>query len=215
MFSGQVVLELSFDKPTLGIIHSESGPHEALEFLCAALACGLALKCLYDYRNESLLRLWFGLASIGTLYIAGEEISWGQHIFGWITPDFWSGVNDQDETNLHNTSAWLDQKPRLLLFVSIVIAGLIGPALRRWKKPTFDKLVPERYRFLFPSAYLVPAALGVLLPYMAQLIAHRAFNTSLFVRVSEVQELYMYYFLLLYMLDFKVRKKSKQNALKN
>jgi hypothetical protein len=31
-----------------------------------------------------------------------EEISWGQRIFNWETPEAWSKVNYQDETNVHN-----------------------------------------------------------------------------------------------------------------
>ena len=36
---------------------------------------------------------------------AGEEISWGQRIFGFDTPDYLSSVNKQDELNLHNLAA--------------------------------------------------------------------------------------------------------------
>jgi hypothetical protein len=31
-----------------------------------------------------------------------EEISWGQRIIGWETPDFLEEINLQDETNIHN-----------------------------------------------------------------------------------------------------------------
>jgi hypothetical protein len=34
--------------------------------------------------------------------IAGEEISWGQRVFGWETPETVAEVNLQEETNLHN-----------------------------------------------------------------------------------------------------------------
>ena len=33
---------------------------------------------------------------------AGEEISWGQRIFGWESSEFFLENNKQDETNLHN-----------------------------------------------------------------------------------------------------------------
>ena len=33
---------------------------------------------------------------------AGEEISWGQRIFGWETSEAMKEINRQDETNLHN-----------------------------------------------------------------------------------------------------------------
>jgi hypothetical protein len=36
------------------------------------------------------------------LVCAGEEASWGQRIFGWRTPEMWSAINAQAETNLHN-----------------------------------------------------------------------------------------------------------------
>jgi len=39
--------------------------------------------------------------------LGGEEISWGQRIFGWGTPEFFSG-NVQHETNLHNLIPWKD-----------------------------------------------------------------------------------------------------------
>lgn len=32
----------------------------------------------------------------------GEEISWGQRIFGWDTPEVMQRINSQQETNLHN-----------------------------------------------------------------------------------------------------------------
>jgi hypothetical protein len=37
----------------------------------------------------------------------GEEISWGQRIFGWGTPEFLGELNAQNETNLHNL--WFSQ----------------------------------------------------------------------------------------------------------
>ena len=35
-------------------------------------------------------------------FIAGEEISWGQRIFGYMTPDWVAERNIQKEFNLHN-----------------------------------------------------------------------------------------------------------------
>ena len=40
------------------------------------------------------------------LFGAGEEISWGQRILGFQTPEPLSQVNRQEEFNLHNLSAW-------------------------------------------------------------------------------------------------------------
>jgi hypothetical protein len=57
-------------------------------------------------------RIWAqGLTGIGILYLIvcaglcfliGEELNWGQRIFGWETPEAFKAINKQKETNLHN-----------------------------------------------------------------------------------------------------------------
>ncbi len=42
------------------------------------------------------------LGAAACMLAAGEEISWGQCLFGWTTPDFLMGLNQQGETNIHN-----------------------------------------------------------------------------------------------------------------
>jgi hypothetical protein len=49
--------------------------------------------------------VYLGLAVL-FLFGAGEEISWGQRILGFQTPESLSEVNRQEEFNLHNLSAW-------------------------------------------------------------------------------------------------------------
>ena len=49
--------------------------------------------------------VYLGLAVL-FLFGAGEEISWGQRILGFQTPEPLSEVNRQEEFNLHNLSAW-------------------------------------------------------------------------------------------------------------
>ncbi|SDS37592.1 hypothetical protein SAMN04515667_2035 [Formosa sp. Hel1_31_208] len=46
--------------------------------------------------------IYFGLLGILFFMAFGEEISWGQRIFGWNTPERFSDINAQKETNLHN-----------------------------------------------------------------------------------------------------------------
>lgn len=195
----EILLEAILPREALKPMLSEGGPHEAFQFLIAAAAFLVAFKTLFDVK-EPLLRIWILCAALGCFYIAGEEISWGQWVFGWITPEFWTAVNDQQETNLHNTSSWLDQKPRLLLFIGIIVGGLIIPAMRRW----CPQKLPRKFEILYPSDVVVVTALGVTVPYFVQETAE-FFKFHLFERVSEVQELYIYYFLLIYLLDFRKR----------
>lgn len=197
-------IELSFTGETLRAMYTEGGPIEITQFVFMAAATILAAIRFFQLEDK-YLKIWATLIFFGSLYIAGEEISWGQWLFYWDTPEFWAQVNDQQETNLHNTSAWLDQKPRLLMFIGIVIGGLLIPALRRWK----PSALPTRFSALYPADHTFVTALGVLIPYAIQEVGEHFLKFRLFERVSEVQEMYIYFFILLYIFDLRKLKKSQ------
>ncbi len=46
--------------------------------------------------------IYFGLLGLLFFLGFGEEISWGQRIFGWETPETMMALNAQEETNIHN-----------------------------------------------------------------------------------------------------------------
>ena len=191
----QIILEISLSGNILSHLHSENGPHELIEFFL--LVAGLIVCFLYFIKAQAktkLLNFWFGLAALCCFYVAGEEISWGQHVWDWATPDYWVEVNDQQETNLHNTSSWFDQKPRLILLIGVVFGGLVAPFL---KKKNILKL-PENLDFLMPSAKLGVIASLVFIPQVLEK-TFELFDVVIFARFSEVQELYMFYFVLLYL----------------
>jgi len=50
------------------------------------------------------LAILFVLVAVGAFVVAGEEISWGQRILGFLTPDALKDVNHQGEANVHNIS---------------------------------------------------------------------------------------------------------------
>ena len=127
----QTGIELFAPKGILAELHSETGPHEFIEFLFIFAAFFVAISTLFKIRASGYskwLYAWVGIAAVSCFYISGEEISWGQHLLKWSTPEYWAHINDQGETNLHNTSSWLDQKPRLLLLIGTVVGGLLIPA---------------------------------------------------------------------------------------
>ena len=74
--------------------------------------------------------LWILSWSLSCIYFAGEEANWGQWYFNWETPEFINGIHDQGETNLHNMSSWLDQKPRTLVELFIFTIGFMIPIYR-------------------------------------------------------------------------------------
>ena len=200
---GQIAIEWLVPFEHKGALHSEGGPHETLQFLFALGGLIYALRCLFHLikNPQPFLMFWTACFALGCFYIAGEEVSWGQHIFEWGTPEFWSGINDQNETNLHNTSSWLDQKPRLILLIGVIVGGLIIPALRHTKAD----LLPKMFIRIYPPAILAPTALLALTVKVIDKIDEQLPETVIFSRASEVEELYLFYFVLLYLVILRRR----------
>lgn len=48
------------------------------------------------------MKWWFVLFGSAFFFFGGEEISWGQRLFGFETPEAWRKLNVQGEVNLHN-----------------------------------------------------------------------------------------------------------------
>src|SRR5690606_11535567 len=72
-----------------------------LALLGVAIVSGLRLVRLWKHQG------WMWLAGTGLFIVmfffaAGEEISWGQRIFGWETNEYFMERNAQEETNIHN-----------------------------------------------------------------------------------------------------------------
>lgn len=203
----QIGLELSFSNETLAVMHSEGGPHETLQAIVIAGAFVMAARLLACMKKDNRwLVAWAGLAALCCFYVAGEEISWGQHILNWSTPEYWSGINDQNETNLHNTSSWLDQKPRLILLIGIITGGLLIPFLQKFKRAW----VPEKFSVIYPPAILGVTAFFVIGVKLTALITKIVTGAPFFERASEVEELYMFYFVLLYMIVLSRRVLQRQ-----
>ncbi|WP_348767571.1 hypothetical protein [uncultured Salinisphaera sp.] len=194
----------------------ESGLTEVGTVVVLAMACigGVVATVWAFQRGDRVLAGFFALFSLGCLYFGGEEASWGQHWFGWATPDQWRALNNQAETNLHNSNSLagslLDQLPRNLLAIAMLVGGCILP-IRRWLRgrsyaqgsfgywamPTFDCVV---IGFVAPLASipekLFEAALGDV-PYPFDIDG------------GEVKELMFAVFLCLYIVTVLVRIRRK------
>jgi len=99
----------------LSVWHNQSGEHLGVLFgsetqdigiseygVVLALLGAAWLLILLARRAEGIDRVLFGLAALACFLVAGEELSWGQWIFGWGTPDALAEINLQNETNAHN-----------------------------------------------------------------------------------------------------------------
>jgi membrane associated rhomboid family serine protease len=97
-------LGASFLRPEfyVSVLSAEDGILEwgtALFLIIASLAC---VSRAFTRGKERIFVLMSALGALILFFGAGEEISWGQRVFGWASGDFWVENNDQAETNLHN-----------------------------------------------------------------------------------------------------------------
>ncbi len=81
----------------------EDGLVENLTAIALFAAAVIVIVKLWRARGESTLRTaCHVIFALMLIFGAGEEISWGQRIFGWESGEFFLEHNDQKETNLHN-----------------------------------------------------------------------------------------------------------------
>ena len=89
------------DKWAFDALNREDGWTENLTAALLLLAGLLLFATAAQGRKFSQSWLYV-LGGIAFVFACGEEISWGQRIFGWTTPEFLRDLNAQGETNLHN-----------------------------------------------------------------------------------------------------------------
>ena len=119
-------------RPLYGVFVNEDGLSEWATFgvLVALVPMGVAVARRLWRLNERSWALLFVVAAIGAFFIAGEEISWGQRIFGLVTPGDLADLNRQGETNIHNIGSVLPFL-NLAMFIVAVVAGVM-PFVWRW-----------------------------------------------------------------------------------
>ena len=159
---------------------------------------GVRILALRPALPKKWLGPWTFLLILGCIYVIGEELSWGQHLFGWGTPEWIDRLNDQGETNLHNVSSWFDQKPRLLLEISIVIGGIGYPAWSRYASLKEWKQKESEY-WLWPTIVCFPTAV---------LTVVSRFPVS----DTEIQECFFYLFILIYLWSLHYRIAQRRSA---
>ena len=140
---------------------SEGSVIEWAGFL-ALLASGCLFFNAAKRWNNSLSRWILFAASVGTFLIGMEEMSWGQMIFNWDSPDLFDKYNIQHETGLHNLwfihhhtwtiASWIMS----LSFIISVTSGLLRLTGMLKKRSLADVLLPlgcTASYFLMASAF--------------------------------------------------------------
>lgn len=130
-------------------------------------------------------RIFDGLVALFCLFVAGEEISWGQRLFGYYPTEFFLENNFQQETNLHNLPQTFLQ-PKWVLIIVLGCYGILLPTLPR--RPLMRDVI-ARIRATPPPLALVPwftAAIVLLVWYPLSFTGEwvEAFSGALFLMSS-------------------------------
>jgi hypothetical protein len=191
-------------------VTSESGILETAQFILMVMGLAIAVQLLFDpfVRQRPLVLALTVIAALACLFIGGEEVSWGQHIFFWQEPSLVSAVNDEGEFSLHNVNKGFERAPRAILEIGVLVGGLAVPAIGA----AIPRLRQSRLALFLPSAALVPTALLMLLFKFDTSFAKYLGGSSLAARSSEAVEVYLYFFVFAYLAIFERRIRELETA---
>jgi len=167
-------------------LYREGGLVENLPSLLFFISAVLTFKAAFVIRkhNKLFLFLYLGLALFFFLF-SMEEISWGQWIFHWETPEAFD-LNFQKETNIHNFA-----NPTLILLnvenlLSVIL--VIAVFLAGWGKYQNSKFID----FVFPHPSLIGLAFIAAVATGGELMEELVAIFALFYswRVSSIAKIY-------------------------
>ena len=101
----------------------EDGVVEVLTAACLFLA-SLLLFATAKMEKARLGRRIYLLGGLAMAFACGEELSWGQHILGFATPDFLIGLNRKQEFNFHNIEIVGTRVPYILATAPLLLSTL-------------------------------------------------------------------------------------------
>lgn len=189
-------------------LKGEFGIIENMTVLFLVVAIGFCISSIISVNKlgpSGSLRTWLFMLLLGATYFALEELSYGQHMFGWSTAETWKELNNQGETNLHNVHALFDQLPRLLLTLGILIGGVIMPLYRYFRKIKLEE--SNRLYWQWPTLDCI--TVGLLVIFIRPILT--VIDTKI-INTGEMKENLIALFILLYCISIhgRIRQKMKQ-----
>jgi len=211
LYHGLPILILLFPFLWVGMVGNdhmlkgESGFTELSTVLFLFIAIGFCIASMSMTQRlhmSGFIKAWLLVLIAGAAYFALEELSYGQHIFGWGTPEGLSELNDQQETNLHNVHALFDQVPRALLTLGILVGGVILPLYRKFR----SRPLREDARFYWQWPTMDCVTVGILV------ILYRPIFTLIetdIVSTGENKEQFFALFIMLYCVSLYARFRAR------
>jgi len=154
IFGGFVVALSRINLPLFRFLTQEDRLLEWIEFFgyFTAAVVGAVISVMLWRKGEKMYAFVYALFAVGAVFIYGEAIAWGQHIFGWSTPAFLNTINHQHETTLHN----VEQAPFNLVMLGI---GLYGSVVTWLVRARAGRPTSEAVNLLTPPLFLTSAFL--------------------------------------------------------
>ena len=142
------------DLSTLRRISIEDGPLEWQQFFFDALCVILLFIASRRMAREPGRAKWGLLAAaVVFFFIAGEEISWAQRVFGFGTPADLAKINMQDEFNVHNIVAINNEQTQYYTVLGLTL-GLAWLLYRRIGRALLSVLIGIAVAWLLWDAVL-------------------------------------------------------------
>ncbi|GEM_PF-1444768 len=142
-----VVYHLNSD--FLRVLIREDGVYEygqAILFLLCFIV-SFQINKLYKKKNRKQ-GLLFLLLSLGFLFVAFEEISWGQRLLEINTPEIMLELNTQDEISIHNLVPI--QKNLHFIFIAVGFYGSFLPIILK----KYARHLHQKFSLFFPEKHL-------------------------------------------------------------
>lgn len=202
------------------VIWNENGIIEILQvfFLFISILNFIFILRKIKYLAFTLfLKFFIYIYILGLIYFFFEEISWGQHIFGWESISFFKTYNNQNETNIHNISNVFNELPRSILILWCSTSFIFIKI--------FSKKIPNPFlnNFIMPSNKLKYISIYLLFIFIPDFFVDKMdlhpghseyskyillsdildFITFNFIKLSEYQELIFTYYILFHSIFFK------------
>ncbi len=203
------------------IFANEIGPVETTTALLLLAASILAFRTTGAFwrMGKRGLALLLALFALAAFWLAGEELSWGQHFLGFQTPEELRARNLQGEFNLHNLESFKEPKKILkwIVVLGIGIGGGLLPLIARWKGWKWQPRKHDLF-WLLPTGVCIPASLAALVLHLGYKLARWIDRSAeegiagFFLNVHEATEFYIALFAFLYTLSLVVRLKRRDES---
>jgi len=140
-------------------------------FLSSGIALLIALK--FFRKSSVLLGILYSTLTLCFLFIAFEEMSWGQRIFNFSNPEYFESYNTQKELSVHNLIGVQRKLHKIYILIGAygtftwIFASFFSPRNKAFYSQLINHVVPEWYlsSYFFFTFFIYTAFRYISKPY--------------------------------------------------